>query len=48
MPSKILIVDDEKKICNILTQILSDEGYSVKAVGSGETAIEGLTHLIRT
>ena len=39
MSQKILIVDDEKKICNILTQILSDEGYTVRAVGSGEEAI---------
>ncbi len=40
MSQKILIVDDEKKICNILTQILSDEGYTVRAVGNGEEAIK--------
>jgi len=40
MSQKILIVDDEKKICNILTQILSEEGYTVRAVGSGEEAIK--------
>ena len=40
MSQKILIVDDEKKICNILTQILSNEGYTVRAVGSGEEAIK--------
>ncbi len=40
MSQKILLVDDEKKICSILTRILSDEGYSVKAVGSGEEAVE--------
>lgn len=37
---KILIVDDEKKICNILTQILTDEGFSVEAVQTGEDAIK--------
>jgi DNA-binding NtrC family response regulator len=40
MPHKILIVDDEKRICSILTQILSEEGFTVKAVNSGEEAIE--------
>jgi DNA-binding NtrC family response regulator len=40
MPHKILIVDDEKRICSILTQILSEEGFTVKTVNSGEEAIE--------
>ncbi len=40
MQFKILIVDDEKKICAILSQILSEEGYITNAVGSGEAAIE--------
>ncbi|MFC1726850.1 sigma-54-dependent transcriptional regulator, partial [candidate division KSB1 bacterium] len=40
MISNILVVDDEKKICNILSKILSDEGYEVKAAGSGEEAVE--------
>ena len=39
MASKILVADDEKKICNILTKILSEEGYKVKAVTSGEEAV---------
>ncbi|UCE07955.1 MAG: sigma-54-dependent Fis family transcriptional regulator, partial [bacterium] len=40
MTSKILVVDDEKKICSILSQILSEEGYAIQTVGSGESAIE--------
>jgi len=39
MSQKILIVDDEKKIRTILAQILSDEGYTAKAVESGEEAL---------
>ncbi len=40
MPQKILIVDDERKIRTILTRILSDEGYTVKAVDCGEKALD--------
>ena len=39
MSSKILIVDDEKKIRLILIQILKDEGYIVDEVSNGEDAI---------
>ncbi|MBT4484708.1 MAG: sigma-54-dependent Fis family transcriptional regulator, partial [Candidatus Latescibacteria bacterium] len=42
MSQKILIVDDEKKIRMILSQILSDEGYTVKAVNSGEEALSNV------
>ena len=37
---KILVVDDEEIIRNLLTEHLSDEGYSVVAVPSGERALE--------
>lgn len=40
MSQKILVVDDEQKICQILSQILSDEGYTIQTVGSGEAALE--------
>jgi len=40
MSQKILIVDDEKKIRNILTQILTDEGYETQTTSSGEEAIK--------
>lgn len=37
---KILIVDDEQDIRNLLSEFLSEQGYTVKVTGSGE---EGLT-----
>jgi two-component system cell cycle response regulator len=36
---KILIVDDEEIIRNFLIDVLSDEGYTTKAVSSGEEAV---------
>jgi len=38
--TRILIVDDEKNMRATLTDILSDEGYQVDAVDSGEAAVE--------
>ncbi|MCX8030562.1 MAG: sigma-54 dependent transcriptional regulator [Thermodesulfovibrionales bacterium] len=38
--TKILIVDDEKDICNALEFILSRENYEVKVATSGEKAIQ--------
>ncbi len=38
--SRVLVVDDEKDICNALEFLLSGEGYDVKSAGSGEEAIE--------
>jgi len=40
MGEKVLIVDDEEKICTILTKIISDEDFEVKSVNSGEDAIQ--------
>ena len=37
---KILVVDDEEIIRNLLTEHLTDEGYGVVAVPSGEGALE--------
>ena len=34
----ILIVDDEKKICNILSEILEDEGYAISLSFNGTDA----------
>ncbi len=36
----ILVVDDEESICRSLAGILSDEGYRVLTVGSGEEALK--------
>jgi len=35
----ILIVDDDAKIREMLTDILADKGYSVKTVGTGKEAV---------
>ncbi len=40
MKPRILIVDDEAKIRNILSKVLKDEGYEVSTASSGEEAIE--------
>lgn len=37
---KILVVDDEAVIRELLTDILADEGYDVETVGSGPEALE--------
>lgn len=40
MQKTILIVDDEKSICQSLGSILADEGYEILTAGSGEEAIK--------
>ena len=37
--SRILVVDDEENICELLTLYLVKEGYSVETAGDGEEAI---------
>jgi two-component system OmpR family response regulator len=37
---EVLIVDDEVNICNALRRILGQEGYLVKAVLDGNTALD--------
>jgi CheY-like chemotaxis protein len=37
---RILVIDDEKDICNILNMLFSRDGHDVKAVTSGEEAIK--------
>ena len=39
---RILIVDDEPGIRSSLTEILTDEGYAVESVESGEACLEAL------
>jgi two-component system nitrogen regulation response regulator NtrX len=43
MKPTILIVDDEPGVRSALSGVLSDEGYSVEAVPSGEACLERLT-----
>ena len=38
--NKILIVDDEPDICNLVSDILSDSGYLVKSAFSKDEAIK--------
>ena len=40
MHKTILIVDDEKSICQSLGAVLNDEGYDVLTAGSGEEALK--------
>lgn len=37
---KVLIVDDEPKICSILSALLTKSGYGVKVANSGEAGLE--------
>ncbi|OGC42956.1 hypothetical protein A2Y85_02200 [candidate division WOR-3 bacterium RBG_13_43_14] len=41
-PPKILIVDDEVKMCRILAEILESGGYAVKSVHNGNNALSHL------
>lgn len=40
MPRRILIVDDERDLCETLGDFLSSKGFQVTSVFSGEQAIE--------
>lgn len=38
-PARILIVDDQPDICEMLTQVLEPDGYETESAGSGKRAI---------
>ncbi len=40
MPERILIVDDEDVICNTLSDVLREEGYSVSTAKDGDSALK--------
>ena len=40
MPKKIMVIDDEEKMCSILKQMLENEGYQVQTSTDGRAAIE--------
>ncbi|PIQ99571.1 MAG: hypothetical protein COV66_10470 [Nitrospinae bacterium CG11_big_fil_rev_8_21_14_0_20_45_15] len=42
IPKKILIIDDEKELCSILTEFFSTEGFVVEVAHNG---IEGLSQV---
>jgi two-component system phosphate regulon response regulator PhoB len=37
---RVLLVDDEKMICDCVTAYLEDEGFTVRSAFSGEEALE--------
>lgn len=39
-PSRILIVDDDQKILDLLVELLEVEGYEVRAARDGVTALD--------
>ena len=39
-PAKILIVDDDREMCQFLADLLSEEGYQVETVHDGPSAVE--------
>lgn len=39
-PAKILIVDDDREMCQFLADLLSEEGFQVEAVHDGPSAVE--------
>ena len=41
-PSKVLVVDDEPDICNLVKEILEDEGFQVSIAENGENARRAL------
>jgi CheY-like chemotaxis protein len=44
-PPRVLIVDDDRAICEAYREILSAEGYEVFTAGSGREALEALDEL---
>jgi DNA-binding response OmpR family regulator len=40
MPTKILIVDDDKELCEEITEILVDEGFNVETTHTGTEGLE--------
>ena len=42
--NRVLVVDDEPNICNLLTDALASEGIEVRAIGNGLEARDVLSH----
>jgi DNA-binding response OmpR family regulator len=43
-PKAILVVDDERSICDVLADLLQDEGYDVSRAYDGTTALAAAEH----
>ena len=44
MRSRVLVVDDEESLRDVLRQLLEPEGYEVETAGDGQQALELLRH----
>lgn len=44
MPRRVLVVDDESSIREMVSEALTLEGYEVQAVGDGRQALDRLQH----
>ncbi len=42
--ARVLVIDDDDAVCDILRQALSDEGYAVATVPHGAAALELVRH----
>jgi len=42
MPHAVLVVDDDREIASIITDLLADEGYATAAAFDGQQALERL------
>lgn len=42
MAWRVLVVDDEKSYCDLLSRVLAREGFKVRTAQEGETAVEAL------
>jgi CheY-like chemotaxis protein len=43
-PTKILIVDDDSSVRDVITVLLGEEGYVCTAVNSAEAALDAVRH----
>ena len=44
MSTTILVVDDDPAICDLITDLLSDEGYDARSAPDGRAALEHITN----
>jgi DNA-binding response OmpR family regulator len=44
MPRSILVVDDNVDVAHVLTQVLAEEGYTVRCAFDGQAALDEIAH----